>query len=95
MRKSVSGWIPDWFPKVEKEESRKWEPVDGIQEKITDGQTDNSFLCGRLLGSSLPLSISRAKEKKSDTRMKRLDTGAPKKGRERRMLLCLRVLTGS
>ena len=39
MRKSVSGWIPDWFPKVEKEESRKWEPVDGIQEKITDGQT--------------------------------------------------------
>lgn len=36
MRKSVSGWIPDWFPKVEKEESRKWEPVDGIQEKITD-----------------------------------------------------------
>ena len=27
-------WIPDWFPKVEKEESRKWEPVDGIQEKI-------------------------------------------------------------
>merc|ERR1711879_803860 len=36
VRKSVSGWIPDWFPKVEKEESRKWEPVDGIQEKITD-----------------------------------------------------------
>ena len=35
----VDGWIPDWFPKVEKEESRKWEPVDGIQEKITDGQT--------------------------------------------------------
>lgn len=34
VRKSVSGWIPDWFPKVEKEESRKWEPVDGIQEKI-------------------------------------------------------------
>ena len=30
----VDGWIPDWFPKVEKEESRKWEPVDGIQEKI-------------------------------------------------------------
>ena len=29
----VDGWIPDWFPKVEKEESRKWEPVDGIQEK--------------------------------------------------------------
>ena len=26
----VDGWIPDWFPKVEKEESRKWEPVDGI-----------------------------------------------------------------
>ena len=43
MRKSVSGWIPDWFPKVEKEESRKWEPVDGIQEKITDGQTIISF----------------------------------------------------
>ena len=39
----VDGWIPDWFPKVEKEESRKWEPVDGIQEKITDGQTIISF----------------------------------------------------
>ena len=38
----VDGWIPDWFPKVEKEESRKWEPVDGIQEKITDGWNMNS-----------------------------------------------------
>ena len=49
----VDGWIPDWFPKVEKEESRKWEPVDGIQEKITDGQTIiTSLSFGRLLRSS-------------------------------------------
>ena len=51
----VDGWIPDWFPKVEKEESRKWEPVDGIQEKITDGQTFGHFsfpfLTGRLVSS--------------------------------------------
>ena len=53
----VDGWIPDWFPKVEKEESRKWEPVDGIQEKITDGQTIIFLffsLSGRQLSSSSP-----------------------------------------
>ena len=27
LEKELSFWIPDWFPKVEKEESRKWEPV--------------------------------------------------------------------
>ena len=57
----VDGWIPDWFPKVEKEESRKWEPVDGIQEKITDGQTIITSLFSSLAVDLLFLLPSRAR----------------------------------
>ena len=63
----VDGWIPDWFPKVEKEESRKWEPVDGIQEKIICLQHFVFLFIYELetWSSSYPFLSSRAREEES------------------------------
>ena len=48
----VDGWIPDWFPKVEKEESRKWEPVLREESKRQTGKS-----LKRKLSTIIPVSV--------------------------------------